>query len=126
MVVRIKLDHERGVPVYRQIYEAIVRGLSTGSLPPGEQLPTIHQLASQLQVNPNTVARSYRDLERDGHIRGERGRGTFPARRPRASTTRRKQVLAELFDHVVQRAARHGITARDVVDYFNEAISHED
>jgi len=123
--VRINLDYDRGVPVYRQIYEAVVVGLSTEELPPDEQLPTIHTLASQLRVNPNTVARAYRDLERDGYIRGQRGRGTFPVPRPKVQDDARDTVLRAVFDQAVTEAARHGITARQVADYFRKAVDDE-
>ncbi len=123
--MRVKLDYDRGVPIYRQIYEAVVHGLSTGVLPAGEQLPTIHQLAAQLRVNPNTVARSYRDLERDGHIQAWRGRGTFPAERPATAPLARNRVLNELFHHAVQEGARHGVTAREIADHFGRAVDNE-
>jgi GntR family transcriptional regulator len=127
--VRIKLDHDRGIPLYRQIYEAVARGLGTGVLAPGEQLPTIHQLASELRVNPNTVARSYRDLERDGHISAQRGRGTFAAPRPTASANARanaqESVLRDLFDRSVHEAGLHGITPREIADYFHKAVEDE-
>ena len=123
--MRIKLDHDRGVPLYRQIYDAVARGLGTGVLAPGEQLPTIHQLASELRVNPNTVARSYRDLERDGHISAQRGRGTFAAPRPTAPLDARASVLRDLFDRSVHEAGLHGITPREIADYFHKAVEDE-
>lgn len=121
MPVDFQLDYDRGVPIYRQITEAILAALSTGTLQVHEQLPTIHELARRLGVNPNTVARSYRDLERDGHITATRGRGTFPAPRT-PEPLERDKVLAEIFERALQDAARHKISASDLVAYFQEAL----
>lgn len=79
MPLELDIDYDRGVPVYRQIYEAVITALASGALDREEQLPTIHELAHQLEINPNTVARAYRELEQAGHIVAHRGRGTFPA-----------------------------------------------
>ncbi len=125
MPVDFQLDYDRGVPIYRQITEAILAALSTGALQVQEQLPTIHELARRLGVNPNTVARSYRDLERDGHIVATRGRGTFPAPRT-PQPLDRDSVLAEIFSRALQDAARHKISAPDLVAYFQEALNDDE
>jgi GntR family transcriptional regulator len=75
----LQLRYDAGVPVYRQICDAVLLALAHGELRRDEQLPTIHELARQLDVNPNTVVRAYRELERGGHLVAERGRGTFAA-----------------------------------------------
>lgn len=124
MPLDIELDYDRGVPVYRQIIEAILAALAIGRLSPSEQLPTIHELAARLQVNPNTVARAYRDLERDGHIVSRRGRGTFAALQapPPPSRRERTKVLDEIFEHAVATGARHGLTPRDIVQDFRQRL----
>jgi GntR family transcriptional regulator len=125
MPVEIQLDYDRGVPIYRQITDAVLAALSTGRLSVSEQLPTIHELARRLGVNPNTVARSYRDLERDGHIVATRGRGTFPAPRT-PEPADREQTLQQIFDRALHDAARHKIPASELVAYFQEALhDHE-
>ena len=126
MPLRIELDYDRGVPVYRQIYEAVVFALSTGAQAREERLPTIHELASDLRINPNTVARSYRELERDGYVVARRGHGTFPAPRERAtSASDRRAILRGIFEHAIQQGAPHGIDAREIGNYFRRAIDDE-
>ncbi|MBV8602073.1 MAG: GntR family transcriptional regulator, partial [Candidatus Eremiobacteraeota bacterium] len=71
------VDPRSGVPIYLQLIDQVKRGVALGSLAPGEQLPTVKALALELTVNPNTVARAYRDLERDGVIETSPGRGSF-------------------------------------------------
>jgi GntR family transcriptional regulator len=71
------VDPRSGIPLYLQLIEQIKRAVALGTLAPGEQLPTVKALALTLTVNPNTVARVYRELERDGVIDTSPGRGSF-------------------------------------------------
>lgn len=73
----LTVDSRSGVPIYLQIVEQVKRSVALGILQAGEQLPTVKQLALDLTVNPNTVARAYRDLERDSVIETAPGRGSF-------------------------------------------------
>lgn len=121
MPLDFRIDYDRGVPVYRQIYEAVTAALATGTLARDEQLPTIHELARRLAINPNTVARAYRDLDRDGYIVSHRGKGTFPSDEPPASSAADKQrLLRSIFDRAIADAASHGIAASDVIRYFQK------
>src|SRR5688500_11532870 len=106
---RVVLDYDSGVPVYRQIGDAVLGAIAQGMIGPEEKLPTIHQLASELGVNPNTVARAYRELEQAGHVVGERGRGTFPAAAPRRQTS--AQELRKIATRALADCARQGFTA---------------
>jgi len=71
------VDPRSGVPIYTQLIDQVKRSIAVGALAPGERLPTVKQLAVDLTINPNTVARAYRDLERDGVIETSPGRGSF-------------------------------------------------
>lgn len=71
------LDLRSGVPIYVQIVEQVQQLVSSGKLKPGDQLPTVRQLASELRVNFNTVARAYRMLDEAGVISTQQGRGTY-------------------------------------------------
>jgi GntR family transcriptional regulator len=115
----LDIDYDRGLPVYRQIYEAVTQALASGALGRDEQLPTIHELANRLEINPNTVARAYRELEQDGHIVGHRGKGTFPAA-DRVSPANKDEILRTIYDNTVVQAAQHGISAAEVVRYFRK------
>ena len=68
-----------GVPVYVQLIEQVEHAVDVGALRPGDQLPTIRRVAEDLVINPNTVAKAYRDLERDGVIELRQGAGAFVA-----------------------------------------------
>jgi len=80
--MEIRLDMESPEPIYLQIMDSIKHLVATGELKPGEQLPTVRQLATDLRINPNTVARAYLELDREGVISTQQGRGTFVSERP--------------------------------------------
>jgi len=71
------VDPRSGIPIYLQLIEQVKRSVALGVLAGGEQLPTVKQLALDLTINPNTVARAYRELERDDVIETAPGRGSF-------------------------------------------------
>lgn len=71
------LDFRSGVPIYVQIVEQVQQSVAAGKLKPGDQLPTVRQLASEIRVNFNTVARAYRMLDEAGLISTQQGRGTY-------------------------------------------------
>ena len=69
-----------GVPIYLQLMEQVKHAIETGALKPGEQLPSIRPLAEELVMNPNTVAKAYRELEHEGVIELRQGAGAFVSR----------------------------------------------
>jgi len=73
-----------GVPIYVQLMEQVKHAIETGALQPGDQLPGIRPLAEQLVINPNTVAKVYRELEHEGVVDLRHGAGAFVAQQPRA------------------------------------------
>ena len=81
-VVPLSIDPQDATPIYAQLERALRAGIATGRLEPGEQLPTVRQLAVELRVNANTVARVYAELERGGVIETRRGVGSFISATP--------------------------------------------
>src|SRR5262249_36800500 len=73
-----------GVPIYLQLMEQVKHNVETGALRPGDQLPGIRPLAEELVINPNTVAKAYRELEHEGVIELRHGSGAFVAHNLRA------------------------------------------
>lgn len=76
------LTARSSLPPYAQLVEQVRQALLTGILKPGDRLPTVKDVAGALTINPNTVAKAYRDLEREGLVEGRQGVGTFAVRRP--------------------------------------------
>jgi GntR family transcriptional regulator len=75
--LHIEIDFRSGIPIYIQIMDQVKHMIAAGQLNPGDQLPTVRQLAADLRVNFNTVARSYKLLDEDGIISTQHGRGTY-------------------------------------------------
>lgn len=72
-----QLDPSSGVPLYLQLKQQIIQRIIRGEWEPGYQLPTVRQLAVDVRINVNTVSRVYQEVERDGYIRTQQGKGTF-------------------------------------------------
>src|SRR6266850_8598903 len=116
---KLKLDLQSGVPVYRQIIDQILGGVSTGSLKPGDQLPTVRQLAVDLAINPNTVVRAYRELEIREVLTTQQGTGTFVTdKKPRTNEIERQRRISQLAGELLARAGAEGITLQELLDYF--------
>ena len=118
------VDPHGGVPIYQQLAEQIKRAIAVGALVPGERLPTVKALALELKVNPNTVARVYRDLERDGTIATAPGRGSFirdpgPLAEMRPATS----VALRLFEDAAREARALGIAPEEVRALVDAAIT---
>ncbi len=115
-----RLDPSTGVPFYRQIIDQVLLAVADGRLKPGEQLPTVRQLAVDLQVNLNTVAKAYREMEIRGIVQTQQGTGTFVAARPGAKTREKRKALQELLDRLIANAEAHGIPLEDLVEALAE------
>ena len=95
MTKLFRLDPSSGVPFYRQIIDQVLLAVADGRLKPGTQLPTVRQLAVDLSVNLNTVAKAYREMEIRGLVETQQGTGTFVATRraDRRPAERRKGAV---------------------------------
>jgi len=110
-----RLDPHSGVPVYRQLIDQVQAAVATGALKTGDQLPTVRRVAVDLAINPNTVARAYREMELRGILDTQQGTGTFVAdRQIEASPAERHRQLAQLTTEFVARAGSAGFTVRDL------------
>ena len=113
----VELDPRDPTPIYAQLDRALRAAIASGRLSIGDQLPTVRQLAVDLRVNANTIARVYLDLERAGVIETRRGVGSFirasaAAARPAREHQRRLRALAT---HVAADVAAHGFTIDELV-----------
>jgi GntR family transcriptional regulator len=119
MPVTFRLDPASGVPFYRQIIDQILAAVATDALAPGDQLPTVRALAVELQVNLNTVAKAYKELEIRGNLDTQQGSGTYvaPVRVERDELERRRQVV-QLVDEFLARAAGAGLPLAEVLAEF--------
>jgi GntR family transcriptional regulator len=93
----IRIDPGNGMPVYRQVMHQIKQAVASGTLKSDDQLPTIKELAQAIQINPNTIAKAYHELEHEGVIYKHQGRGSFVARTEKSSVgiKERKETAAK-------------------------------
>ena len=112
----VTVDSRHPVPIYVQLEQGIRASIATGRLAAGAQLPTVRQLAVELRVNANTVARVYAELERAGVVETRRGVGTFvAARQPALPRRGRESELRALAERWAAEAAARGFSPDDVV-----------
>ncbi len=119
------VDPRSGVPLYLQLIEQITRAVALGTLAPGEQLPTVKALALDLTINPNTVARVYRELERDGVIETSPGRGSFV--RAGGTPAQARRAVADIalaaLDGAIRDAKSLGLLRADVEELFAQSLA---
>ena len=113
------VDPSDPTPIYAQLERAIRFAIATEKLTVGDQLPTVRQLAVDLRINANTVARVYSELERAGIVESRRGVGTFVCARDFEALPRndRKRELGLLADRFLSDASNLGFSVDEVVDY---------
>jgi GntR family transcriptional regulator len=118
---RFQLDLRSGVPVYRQLIDQVQAGIASGSLKVGDQLPTVRQAAVDLEVNPNTVVRAYREMEIREVLTTQQGMGTFIAQKQiKRSEVERERQLQQLASEFAARAGAGGFTLVEVIEALQE------
>jgi GntR family transcriptional regulator len=115
------LDPTGGVPFYKQIILQVQMAIADGRLASGDQLPTVRSLAVDLQVNPNTVARAYNELEIRGVVDTQQGSGTFISEKTvQLPEIEREKILAEISTGFITKAASYGFSMAEIVGYLRE------
>ncbi len=115
--MQIRLNHSDGVPIYLQIVNQVRYLVSAGRMVAGEELPPIRTLAEKLLINPNTVARAYRELELAGIVEKRRTAGTYVTdARPRIPKPDRVRILGQRVDGLLTEARQMDVPVSDVID----------
>ena len=117
MTIQIQLDVKSGVPFYRQVIDQVKAAIATGSIEPGDRLPTVRQLAVDLSINPNTVSRAYTELELTGLVETQMGSGTFVGNRPvENDDVERRRMLDQICQEFLSRASTHGFNLDHILE----------
>jgi GntR family transcriptional regulator len=108
-MIEFRLDSRSGVPTYLQLVQQVKQALRLGLLQPGDQLPTVKEVVGSLAINPNTVLKAYRELDREGVTEGRRGQGTFVSHDQPAAEPRDYFALRTALLKWIERARTSGL-----------------
>lgn len=116
-MLNLQLDYHSGVPIYRQMVDAISTAIRQGELQAGDRLPPIRKLSQELDINPNTTARVYRELELGGFIESRTGAGCFvkEGRLEQLTGREREQKIESLLARVIREAKAFHIDEQELL-----------
>ena len=114
--MQLRLNFHDREPIYLQIFEQVKSMVASGVLKPGDQLPTVREVAADLRINFNTAARAYRLLHEEGIISTQQGRGTYVLEGPPPAEARRlkRDRLQTMVEGLIEEAKRFGFTPEEV------------
>ena len=119
--MKFHIDPASGVPFYRQIIDQIKYAIARGELKPGDQLPTVRQLAVDLAINPNTVSKAYSQLEILGILQTQQGSGTFiSTQKVEVSELERQEKIDTLCREFISSAASYGFTLNELIEALHD------
>ena len=122
--IAFRLDPRSGVPTYLQLAQQVKHAVRYGMLRPGDRIPTAREVVEELAINPNTVLKAYRELERDGFVTSRPGAGTFVAKDAPAAVERSVGTpLRRAIDRWLQHALGSGLDRDSVVALFTLALA---
>jgi GntR family transcriptional regulator len=124
-MIDFRLDIKSGVPFYRQIVDQIRYAIASRQLLPGEQLPTVRDLAVQLEINPNTARKAYSELEILGVLDTQQGTGTFVGERKiEIAEAEKDRMLGQICDELVARGHQYNLTLEQIVDHLQRRLNN--
>ena len=118
----LSLNFQSRKPIYDQLYNNIVKLISIGEMKPGEKLPTVRQIASDLGINPNTASKAYQMLEKDGYIYSVVGKGSFISDTIDMKRSRENMINEKILA-VIKEAYDCGLTKDEISECFNNCLS---
>ena len=122
ILIEFQLDPVSGVATYLQLVQQVHDALRLGLLEPGDQLPTAQQVVAKLAINPNTVLKAYRDLEREGLVRGRPGQGTFVIRALSGTDPAAQARFLAAMTDLLRSARSAGLGPDDVEAIYRTAV----
>ena len=121
-MIEFHLDGRSGVPPYMQLVQQVKHALRVGILRPGDQLPTVRDVVANLAINPNTVAKAYRELEMEGLVGGRPGLGTFVLKDLPGPSSEDLTTLSRDLRRWLQRAGAAGLDDESILALVNATL----
>ena len=115
----IAIDYTSRQPITAQIRDQMVRLITSGALKPGDWLPSVRQLATDLSINPNTIQRAYSELERTGFLYTVKGKGNYVAYSDSLKDVRKQEILEKLRD-LKKEALSMGMTVKELTEFLEQ------
>ncbi|AFV12886.1 HTH-type transcriptional repressor YtrA [Thermacetogenium phaeum DSM 12270] len=117
------IDQRSSIPIYQQLVDKIKEAVARGILSTGEKLPSVRELAARIAINPNTIAKAYQELEREGVIETLRGRGTFVALwKSRVNEEAKRRVIREMTEKMLVEAFYLGLPREELLEIIEETV----
>ena len=113
------------LPIYIQIIDYLKRKIVTNELKEGEKLPSVRELSTEMKVNPNTIQRSYQELERENLVFTQRGMGTFVTEDKNTIKKLKKNMASNVINNFVEDMKSLGYSLEDMIDLINENVKEE-
>lgn len=122
----VTMEFDNNLPIYIQIMNYIKREIVTGRLKAGDKIPSVRELAAELQINPNTVQRTFQELEREEIVETKRGLGRYVTSEEGKIMTIKKEMAGDLLDRFIHGMQELGFTNRDIAAIVVEAVDAEE
>ncbi|WP_338555644.1 GntR family transcriptional regulator [Paenibacillus sp. KS-LC4] len=120
------IEFDNNQPIYIQIMNYIKQQIISGKLHPGDKIESVRELAVELQINPNTIQRTFQELEREGIVETRRGLGRYVTSEEAAIVSIKKEMAADLLGRFIQGMRDLGFKQEDIVAIVTEAVSKEE
>lgn len=123
-MIEFHLDSRSGMAPYLQLVQQVKHALRLGFLQPGDQLPTVREVVASIAINPNTVFKAYRELERDGLVESRPGIGTFVLKTLAAPSLAHLETLRNSLRQWLYTAYQAGLDSESIVALFTDTLQH--
>ncbi|ABS21403.1 GntR family transcriptional regulator [Bacillus cytotoxicus] len=118
----MKIEFSPNIPIYIQVMEYIKKEIATGHLSLGDKIPSVRELASELQVNPNTIQRTFQELEREGIVITRRGMGRYVTSEGEKIMELRKEMAKELLDSFINGMDHLGFSGDEILSILRSSL----
>lgn len=122
----VSIEFDNNLPIYLQIMNYIKKEIVVGHLKAGDKIPAVRELALELQINPNTVQRTFQELEREGIVETKRGLGRYVTSEESKIMEIKKEMAGDLLGRFIQGMQELGFANNDIVTIVTEAVNEED
>ncbi|OZB92993.1 GntR family transcriptional regulator [Paenibacillus sp. XY044] len=121
----MSIEFDNNLPIYLQIMNHIKRQIVSGILQPGDKIPSVREMAADLQINPNTIQRTFQELEREEVVETRRGLGRYVTSEESKIMAIKKEMAGDLLHRFIHGMQELGFKNQDIVSIVSEAVSEE-